>query len=76
MISTPVGILSRTVAINDRPLTADERKQDDDRINRLLDPAKMQEKAKHQKDDELHIERLLSALPDALPLRVQHRPAR
>lgn len=65
MVSTPVGILSRTVAINDRPLTADERKLDDDRINRLLDPAKMQEKAKHQKDDELHIERLLSALPDA-----------
>jgi len=65
MVSTPVGILSRTVAINDRPLTADERKLDDDRINRLLDPGKMQEKAKHHKDDELHIERLLNALPDA-----------
>ncbi len=64
MVSTPVGILSRTVAINDRPLTEEERKQDDDRINRLLDPAKMQEKAKRQREDQQHIERLLAAMPD------------
>ncbi len=38
MVTTPQGILSRTVAINDRPLTADERKTDDQRINRLLAP--------------------------------------
>jgi hypothetical protein len=65
MVNTPQGILSRTVAVNDRALTADERQQDDERINRLLDPEKMREKAKKQKDDQQHIERLLLALPEA-----------
>lgn len=65
MVSTPQGILARTVQINDRPLTPDERKQDDDRINRLLDPAKMKDKAAKQHDDQQHIERMLVALPDA-----------
>jgi hypothetical protein len=65
MVSTPQGILSRTLAINDRPLTAEERKQDDDRIDRLLDAAKMREKNAKQREDQQHIERMLVALPDA-----------
>jgi hypothetical protein len=65
MVNTPQGILSRTVAINDQPLTADERQQDDERDNRLLDADKMREKAKKQQEDQQHIERLLLALPDA-----------
>lgn len=65
MVDTPQGILSRTVAINDQPLSADERRLDDERDNRLLDAEKMREKAKKQHDDQQHIERLLTALPDA-----------
>jgi len=65
MVETPQGILARAVAFNDRALTADERQQDDERINRLLDPAKMREKAGKQKDDQQHIERILFALADA-----------
>ena len=65
MVTTPQGIISRTVAINDRPLTAEERSQDDQRINRLLDPARMNEKAAKQREDAQHIERVLAALPDA-----------
>jgi hypothetical protein len=65
MVDTPQGILSRTVAIDDRALSADERQQDDERINRLLDPEKMREKVKKQQEDQQHIERLLLALPDA-----------
>jgi hypothetical protein len=65
MVNTPQGILSRTVAIDDQPLSADERRQDDERDNRLLDAEKMREKAKKQHDDQQHIERLLLALPDA-----------
>ena len=65
MVNTPQGILSRTVAINDQPLSADERRQDDERDNRLLDAEKMREKAKKQQEDQQHIERLLAALPDA-----------
>lgn len=65
MIQTPDGIIARLVAINDKPLTREQRKQDDDRINRLLDPDKMREKTKRQRDDGQHVERLLRALPDA-----------
>jgi hypothetical protein len=65
MVDTPQGILARTVAFNDKALSAEERQQDDERVNRLLDPEKMREKTKKQRDDQQHIERLLSALPDA-----------
>jgi hypothetical protein len=73
MVGTPQGILSRTILINDRELTPAERRQDDDRINRLLDSAKMEEKAKHQRDDQQHIDRMLAALPDAF--HCQYSPA-
>ncbi len=65
MVATPQGILSRALAINDKPLSPDDRKEDDSRINRLLDPDKMRDKARKQHEDQLHIERLLRALPDA-----------
>jgi len=65
MVDTPQGILARTLAVNDKPLTAEERRQDDERINRLVDPQKMREKAKKQHEDQQHIEHLLLALPDA-----------
>jgi hypothetical protein len=65
MVNTPQGILARTVAVNDKPLTAEERRDDDQRINRLLDPDKMRDKEKKQEDDQQHVERLLRALPDA-----------
>jgi uncharacterized protein YjhX (UPF0386 family) len=66
MVNTPQGILSRIVAYNDRALTPDERQQDDGRIDRLLDPALMRDKAKKQHEDQQHIERVLFALPDAM----------
>lgn len=65
MVNTPQGILARTLAFNDKSLSATERQQDDERINRLLDPDKMRDKAKKQREDQQHIERLLVALPDA-----------
>jgi hypothetical protein len=66
MVTTPQGILSRTIAVNDKALTPEERKQDDERTRRLLDPEKMRDKAKKQHEDQQHIERILFALPDAL----------
>jgi hypothetical protein len=65
MVNTPQGILGRTVALNDKALTTEERQQDDERTHRLLDPQKMREKSKKQQEDQQHIERLLLALPDA-----------
>jgi hypothetical protein len=65
MVSTPQGILSRIVAFNDRAPTLLERQEDDERINRLLVPARMREKNRKQQDDQEHIQRLIRALPDA-----------
>jgi hypothetical protein len=65
MVNTPQGILARIVAFNERTLTPDERQQDDERIDRLLDPEMMREKAKKQHDDQQHVERVLYALADA-----------
>ena len=65
MVNTPQGILSRVVAIDDQPLSPEERRQDDQRIDRLLDPAKMQEKFRKQQEDREHVEHLLYALPEA-----------
>jgi hypothetical protein len=65
MVNTPHGILARTVAFNDKALTMEERQQDDERTNRLLDPENMREKTKRQHEDQQHVERLLYALPDA-----------
>ncbi len=65
MVQTPDGIISRLVAINNEPLTPEQRKADDNRINRLLDSAKMREKTKQQREDEQHTQRLLRALPAA-----------
>ncbi len=65
MVNTPQGILARIVSYDDRPLTPEERQQDDERINRLLDPAIMRQKARKQHEDQQHIERVFDALPDA-----------
>ena len=65
MVNTPQGILARVVAIDDQPLTSEERQKDDERINRLLDPAKMKDKFQKQQEDREHVEHLLYVLPDA-----------
>ena len=65
MVETPDGIISRLVTINNEPLTPEQRQADDNRINRLLDPAKMREKVKQQREDEQHSQRLIRALPAA-----------
>ncbi len=66
MVATSEGLIARTVAINDKPLTAEQRRQDDERLQLLLDSARMREKTRRQSDDRQRLERLFQALPDAL----------
>ena len=65
VIQTPAGSLGRLVAINDKPLNQEQRRQDDERLNQLLDPGKMREKAKGQKEDEQRTLKMLRVMPDA-----------
>ena len=65
MIETPEGIVARLVAINDKPLTAGQRQAEENRLDRLLDPANMKKKTTQQRADEQRSQRLISALPAA-----------
>jgi hypothetical protein len=66
MVETQQGVISRVITINGHPLTPQERAQDDGRVNRLLsDPNALHKKQQEQKEDEVHEQKLLSAIPDA-----------
>jgi len=64
-VETPDGLIARTISINDKPLTDEERAKEEARINRLLDPKQMQQKRKEQSEDEKRTRRMVAALPDA-----------
>jgi hypothetical protein len=64
-VETPDGLLARTLTIDDKPLSNEERSKEEARINRLLDPKQMQAKRKQQNEDESRTKRMVAALPDA-----------
>jgi hypothetical protein len=65
MIETPDGIVARLVAINDKPLTPEQRRAEESRLDGLLDPANMRKKTSQQRTDDQHSQRLIRALPTA-----------
>ncbi len=66
MVETKDGIIARLMAINDRPLTPEERKADDDKLNQLLnDPQARQQKLKAQQEDDKRTRKMVGAIPDA-----------
>jgi hypothetical protein len=65
IIETPQGMIGRLLLINDQPLTTEQRSQDDERINRLLDPEKMREKRAEQTKDAQRVKNMIVALADA-----------
>lgn len=67
MVETKQGIVARTVAVNNRPLTPEERTGDDQRLQRLLaDPEEQRKKQREQADEANRMLTLIRALPDAL----------
>jgi hypothetical protein len=65
MVETPDGLIGRVVSKNGQPLSPEEQKTEDDRVNRLLDPRQMQDKRKEQKEDEERTRTMVRAMPDA-----------
>jgi hypothetical protein len=66
LVETNDGVVARLIAVSDKPPSADERKKDDDRLQRLAsDPQARTAKAKQQKEDEERTTRMMKALPDA-----------
>ena len=71
MVETPDGLIGRIVLKNDQPLTPDEQKKEDERVNRLRDPAQMRDKRKEQKEDEERTRKMVRAMPDAFIYKYQ-----
>jgi hypothetical protein len=66
LIETSAGLVARTVALADRPLTREERAADDKRLEELLaDPKLQKEKLEEQKANAERVTRMVRALPDA-----------
>lgn len=65
-IQTPQGDLERVVAINGRPLTADERAKEDAKLNKLVNNPEILRK-KHQSEEEnsKREDLMVKTLPDA-----------
>ena len=66
IVRTPQGGLSTTLLINGHPLTADERKKDDDKLQKYAnDPEARRKRREANKADDKRSELMLTSLPDA-----------
>jgi hypothetical protein len=66
LVETNEGVVARLIAVNDKPPTAEQRRKDDQHLERLArDPQARAAKQKQQKDDEERTTRMVRALPDA-----------
>lgn len=66
VVETPHGWLPCLLAVNGRPLTADQRKKEDERLHKLLtDPAEQRKNQEATRNDVQQAQQLLQMLPDA-----------
>ncbi len=66
VIETKEGSLAKTLLINGRPLTAEQRDQDQERMKKLVNDPDERAKREHRlKQDEEKARQLLKAIPDA-----------
>jgi len=65
LVETPQGTVSRVVLIDDKPLSPEQRKAEDERARKMLDPAQMRRKHKEQMEDDERTRKMLAVIPDA-----------
>jgi len=66
IVRTPEGGLTATLLVNGRPLTADERKKDNDKLTKFAnDPDARRRRRQATKADDKRAELMLTSLPDA-----------
>jgi len=66
VIETKEGSLARTLLINGRPLTPDQRQKDEERMRKLVeDPNERAKRERRAQQDEEKAKELLRAIPDA-----------
>ena len=66
LIETNDAMAGMVVAINDKPLTAEQRRAEDSRLARLVNnPDELRKKHKSEKEDSERVDRIMKALPSA-----------
>ncbi len=66
MVETRDGVVAKLIAINDHPLTPDQRKAEEDRLQNLLaHPELQQQKKKEQEQDADRVKKMFRELPNA-----------
>lgn len=66
VIQTPQGGLSRTLTIDGKPLTAEERAKDDQNLQKFAhDPEARRKRREHNKEEDQRASLMLTSLPDA-----------
>jgi hypothetical protein len=66
MMETRDAMAGILIAIDDRPLTAEEREAENSRVDRFVkDPEELKKRQKQEQEDTEHTERIMKALPDA-----------
>ena len=65
-VETEAGTVGRLLALNDQPLSTEVARNENARLEKLLqDPALQRDRARKQKEEEQRIRRMVGALPDA-----------
>ena len=65
LVDTPNGILSRVMLIDDKPLTPAQQKEEQERIQKMLDPEQLSRRQKEHREDDERTRKMLSTIPDA-----------
>ena len=65
LVNTPSGTISRIVLIDGKPLSPAQQIQENERIQKMLDPALLRRKLKEQKEDDERTRNLLATIPNA-----------
>jgi hypothetical protein len=66
IVKTCQGMAGMLVAINDKPLTQDQRRAEDSRLAQLItNPKELRKKQRSEKEDAVRFARIVKALPDA-----------
>lgn len=66
MLQTPAMVLGRIVAINGHPLNPDQRRNEEGRLNRLVNsPDELEKKKKEQKEDDERARKMVHEIPEA-----------
>jgi len=72
VVDTKEGQLARTLLINGRTLTSEQRANDETRMMKLVeDPSERAKRAKREKDDEDRLIQIFSAIPEAFIFKYQ-----